>query len=221
MDDSPFNEMHLVMHLLDLHVAGTDTTANTLLTTFLYLSTHPDVQEKCQQEIDEVLDGKVHASFEDRHNMPYTQAVIHESQRVAQTLPLGVFHCTVRDTDLMGYNIPKGTLIITNLSSVLTEEGQWKFPQEFNPSNFLNEQGQFEKPEAFLPFSAGPRMCLGEGLARMELFLILVTLLRRFRFVWPDNAGAPDFTPVYGITLTPKPYEMGIELRRSAQEMRM
>ncbi|TSL34532.1 Cytochrome P450 2J5 [Bagarius yarrelli] len=163
IDGSSFNEMQLVMHLLDLHVAGTDTTANTLLTAFLYLITHPDVQEKCQQEIDEVLDGKVHVSFEDRHNMPYTQAVIHECQRVART----------------------GTLIITNLSSVLSEEGQWKFPQEFNPSNFLNEQGQFEKPEAFLPFSA----------------------------------GTPDFTPVYGITLTPKPYEMGIKLRRTAQEM--
>ncbi|TSP36130.1 Cytochrome P450 2D11 [Bagarius yarrelli] len=198
IDGSSFNEMQLVMHLLDLHVAGTDTTANTLLTAFLYLITHPDVQEKCQQEIDEVLDGKVHVSFEDRHNMPYTQAVIHECQRVART----------------------GTLIITDLSSVLSEEGQWKFfLRNLTPSNFLNEQGQFEKPEAFLPFSAGPRMCLGEGLARMELFLILVTLLRHFQFVWPDNAGTPDFTPVYGITLTPKPYEMGIKLRRTAQEM--
>lgn len=49
----------------------------------------------------------------------------------------------------------QGTMIIPNLSSVLSEEGQWKFPHDFNPSNFLNEQGQFEKPEAFIPFSAG------------------------------------------------------------------
>ena len=52
---------------------------------------------------------------------------------------------------------PKGTLIIPNLTSVLNEEGQWKFPNEFNPENFLNDQGEFVKPEAFMPFSAGIR----------------------------------------------------------------
>ncbi|KAL6480645.1 hypothetical protein MHYP_G00116780 [Metynnis hypsauchen] len=114
--------------------------------------------------------------------------------------------------------LDKDTLIIPNLTSVLSEDGQWKFPHEFNPANFLNEQGQFEKPEAFLPFSAGPRMCLGEGLARMELFLILVTLLRRFQFFWPEDAGDPDFTPVFGVTLTPKPYRMGVRLRQTARE---
>ncbi|XP_037396611.1 cytochrome P450 2D3-like isoform X3 [Pygocentrus nattereri] len=246
-DDGSFNEEQLARCVVDLHGAGTDTTSNTLLTAFLYLITHPDIQgvhyelstafdhticlidlletviashacsvgflERCQKEIDEVLEGKAHASFEDRHKMPYIQAVIHECQRIANTAPLGVFHCTSRDTELMGYSIPKDTVIIPNLASVLSEDGQWKFPHEFNPANFLNEQGQFEKPEAFLPFSTGPRMCIGEGLARMELFLILVTLLRRFQFFWPKDAGEPDFTPVYGITLTPKPYRMGIRLR--------
>ncbi|KAI5617280.1 cytochrome P450, family 2, subfamily X, polypeptide 9, partial [Silurus asotus] len=203
---SSFDEHQLVINILNLYAAGTDTTSNTLLTAFLYLMVYPDIQEKCQQEIDDVLQGKACISFEDRHDMPYTQAVIHECQRIANTVPLSVFHCTTKDTELMGYSIPKGTIIIPNLYSVLSEEGQWKFPHEFNPSNFLNEQGQFEKPEAFIPFSAGPRMCLGEGLARMELFLILVTLLRRFQFIWPEDAGEPDFTPVFGITLAPRPY---------------
>ncbi|KAM9470722.1 cytochrome P450 2F2-like [Clarias gariepinus] len=215
---STFNEDQLVMYILNLHMAGSDTPSNTLLTAFLYLMAYPDIQERCQQEIDEVLQGKSHVSFEDRHNMPYTQAVIHEFQRIANITPLSVFHSTTRDTELMGYSIPKGTIIIPNLSSVLNEEGQWKFPNEFNPSNFLNKQGQFEKPEAFIPFSAGPRLCLGEGLTRMELFLILVSLLHRFQFIWPEDAGEPDFTPVFGITLTPKPYKMGIRLRQPATE---
>lgn len=156
---------------------------------------------------------------------------------------------------------PQGTLIIPNLTSLLNEEGQWKFPNEFNPENFLNDQGEFVKPEAFMPFSAGmragkenkaayvslhirtcssmhtgcvhpncfrwlwvlfsflfsgPRMCLGEGLARMELFLIMVTLLRKFKFTWPEDAGEPDYTPVYGVTLTPRPYLMKIEARATA-----
>uniref|UniRef100_A0AAX7VBN6 Cytochrome P450, family 2, subfamily X, polypeptide 9 n=1 Tax=Astatotilapia calliptera TaxID=8154 RepID=A0AAX7VBN6_ASTCA len=170
-------------------------------------------KEQCQEEIDRVLEGKDQASFEDRHKMPYMQAVIHEIQRVANTVPLSVFHCTTKDTELMGYSIPKGTMIIENLTSVLSEEGQWKFPHEFNPENFLDDKGEFVKPEAFMPFSAGPRVCLGEGLARMELFLIMVTLLRKFKFIWPEDAGEPDFTPVYGVTLTPKPYRMKVQLR--------
>uniref|UniRef100_A0A4W6DDQ6 Cytochrome P450, family 2, subfamily X, polypeptide 9 n=1 Tax=Lates calcarifer TaxID=8187 RepID=A0A4W6DDQ6_LATCA len=212
-DGSSFSEKQLIMYALDLHFAGTDTTSNTLLTGFLYLTAYPHIQECCQQEIDKVLEGKHRASFDDRHNMPYMQAVIHEVQRVANTVPLSVFHLTTKDTELMGYSIPKGTLIIPNLTSVLNEEGQWKFPHEFNPENFLNDQGEFVKPEAFMPFSAGTRVCLGEGLARMELFLIMVTLLRKFKFIWPEDAGEPDFTPVYGVTLTPKPYSMKVQLR--------
>ncbi|XP_069575532.1 cytochrome P450 2F2-like [Brachyistius frenatus] len=212
-DGSSFSEDQLIWFTLDLHFAGTDTTSNTLLTAFLYLMSYPHIQEQCQQEIDQVLERKDQASFEDRHRMPYMQAVIHEVQRIANTVPLSVFHCTTKDTELMGYSIPKGTMIIQNLTSLHNEEGQWKFPHEFNPENFLNDQGEFVKPEAFMPFSAGPRMCLGEGLARMELFLIMVTLLRKFRFIWPEDAGEPDFTPVYGVTLTPKPYHMKLELR--------
>ncbi|XP_072520419.1 cytochrome P450 2F2-like isoform X2 [Salminus brasiliensis] len=212
-----FNDADLVRTIMDLQGGGTETSSNTLLTAFLYLMKHTDIQERCQQEIDEVLEGKANVSFEDRHNMPYTNAVLHECQRIASTLPLSVPHCTTNDTDLMGYSIPKGTLIIPNLHSVLYEEGQWKFPHEFNPANFLSEQGQFEKPEAFVPFSIGPRMCLGESLARMELFLIFVTLLRRFQFFWPEDAGEPDFTPVFGVTLTPKPYKMGLRLRQTCK----
>ncbi|XP_033941388.1 cytochrome P450 2D15-like isoform X2 [Pseudochaenichthys georgianus] len=214
-DASTFSEDLMIMYILDLHFAGTDTTSNTLLTGFLYLMTYPHIQERCQQEIDEVLGGNDQASFEDRHNMPYVQATIHEIQRVANTVPLSVPHCTIKDTELMGYSIPKGTLIIPNLTSVLNEEGQWKFPNEFNPENFLNDQGEFVKPEAFMPFSAGPRMCLGEGLARMELFLILVTLLRKFNFIWPEDAGKPDYNPVYGVTLTPQLYHMKVQLRET------
>ncbi|XP_005795936.1 cytochrome P450 2F2-like [Xiphophorus maculatus] len=213
--DSTFSEEQLTRITFDLYAAGTDTTSNTLLTGFLYLLNYPHIQERCQQEIDRVLQGGNQATFEDRNDMPYMQAVIHEIQRIANTIPLSVFHCTTKDTELMGYSIPQGTMIIQNMTSVLREEGQWKFPHEFNPENFLNEQGEFVKPEAFMPFSAGSRVCLGESLARMELFLITVTLLRKFKFVWPEDAGEPDFTPVFGATLTPKPYFMTIQLREN------
>ncbi|CAL8260603.1 unnamed protein product [Merluccius merluccius] len=215
---SSFSEAQLCAFAQDLHFAGTDTTSNTLLTSLLYLMTRPHIQERCQQEIDLVLKDRDEASYEDRHQMPYMQAVIHECQRVSNTVPLSVMHATTKDTELMGYSIPKGTVVIPNLASVLCEEGQWKFPHEFNPQNFLDDQGEFVKPQAFVPFSLGPRVCLGEGLARMELFLVLVTLLRRFQFLWPKDAGEPDFRPVFGITISPQPFNLEVRFRERERE---
>uniref|UniRef100_A0A670YEN2 Uncharacterized protein n=1 Tax=Pseudonaja textilis TaxID=8673 RepID=A0A670YEN2_PSETE len=110
---------------------------------------------------------------------------------------------------------PWGTIILINLHSVHHDESQWKFPHEFNPSNFLNEEGDFVKPEAFLAFSAGPRVCLGENLARMELFLFLTSILRNFQLSWPDKSRAPDLTPNLGLTQFPSSFKI---LMKSRQE---
>ncbi|CAN9499491.1 unnamed protein product [Ophioblennius macclurei] len=213
VNNSVFSDEELIMTAYNLFIAGTDTSSNTLLFGFLHLATKQHIQERCQQEIDKVLEGKAQVSYEDRHKMPYVQAVIHEIQRMANILPLSVFHSTTKNTELMGYSLPKGTMVIQNMGSVLSEEGQWKFPHEFNPENFLNDKGELFKPESFIPFSAGPRVCPGEVLGRMELFLVVVTLLRKFTFSWPEDAGEPDLTPVFGITFTPVPYHMKVQLR--------
>ncbi|PWS21007.1 hypothetical protein DKP78_25855, partial [Enterococcus faecium] len=71
-DPTPFNDSDLLTMLLDLLFAGTDTTSNTIRAAVLYFMAYPDIQERCQQEIDEVLEGRDKPSFEDRHKMPYT-----------------------------------------------------------------------------------------------------------------------------------------------------
>uniref|UniRef100_A0AAY5K8Z1 Uncharacterized protein n=1 Tax=Esox lucius TaxID=8010 RepID=A0AAY5K8Z1_ESOLU len=196
--DSTFNDTQMGNLILELVMAGTDTISNTHRSAMLHLMTNQHVQDRCRKEIEEVLEGRTDVSFEDRHAMQYVQAVINEVQRIGYTIPLAAFHTTCKDTQLCGYQLPKGTMVIPNLSSVLHEEGQWKFPHEFNPENFLNDKGEFVKPEAFLPFSAGICVCLGEGLARMELFLFVVTLLQRFQFVWPETGGVPDLSLIFG-----------------------
>ncbi|XP_071755036.2 cytochrome P450 2C3-like [Centroberyx gerrardi] len=212
-DGCVLEEDRLVMLLLDLHFAGTDTSSNSILFAILYLATHSHKQAQCQREIDRVLGQGLSVSFEDRHRMPFVMATVHETQRLANIAPLGVFHATTRDTELMGYDIPEGTLIITNLTSVLFESTNWERPNDFYPGHFLDEDGRFVKPDAFLAFSAGPRVCLGELLARMELFLILVTLLRHFVFAWPEDAASPDLTPVFAGIQSPKPYRVAFRLR--------
>ncbi|XP_060110157.1 cytochrome P450 2J6-like isoform X1 [Heteronotia binoei] len=210
---SSFEEEGLIIVLSDLFIAGSETTSSTLLWALLYMMVFPEVQEKCQAELDAVLGKNPCIKYEDRDRLPYTNAVIHEIQRFANVVPLGVPHAPIKDVELSGYTIPKDTQVITNLISVHCDESQWRYPHEFNPSNFLNEKGEFVKSEAFLAFSAGPRGCLGVSLARMELFLFFTSLLRKFQVVWPDESKAPDLSPCFGITLSPAPFKVALKCR--------
>ncbi|XP_026570162.1 cytochrome P450 2J6-like [Pseudonaja textilis] len=212
---SSFEEEQLRVLLMDLLSAGSETTARTIQWALLYLVAFSEIQEKCQKEIDFFLGSNSNLQYEDREKLPYTNAVIHEIQRHTTVVPLGAPHTPIQNTQLCGYQIPKGTIILINLHSVHHDESQWKFPHEFNPSNFLNEEGDFVKPEAFLAFSAGPRVCLGENLARMELFLFLTSILRNFQLSWPDKSRAPDLTPNLGLTQFPSSFKI---LMKSRQE---
>ncbi|XP_075437839.1 cytochrome P450 2J6-like isoform X2 [Ascaphus truei] len=158
-----FDEENLFTCVSDLFIAGTETTSASLEWCLLYMMAFPDIQEKCQQEIDRVLGDRDRLDYDDRASMPYTQAVLQEVQRFGSIVPLGVAHAPVTDTKLNGFNIPKGTFIITDLSSAHFDETRWKYPHEFNPENFLSEEGELVKAEAFLPFSAGRRGGRGQG----------------------------------------------------------
>ncbi|XP_012880321.1 PREDICTED: cytochrome P450 2D17-like [Dipodomys ordii] len=206
--DSSFNEDNLRMVVLDLFTAGMVTTSTTLSWALLLMILHPDVQCRVQQEIDEVIGQARWPEMGDQARMPFTCAVIHEVQRFADIGPLGVPHMTSRDIDIRGFLIPKGTTLLTNLSSVLKDERAWEQPFRFHPAHFLDAQGRFVKPEAFMPFSAGPRTCLGEPLARMELFLFFTCLLQRFSFSVPAGQPRPSTIGVYGTVVMPAPYQL-------------
>ncbi|XP_030626547.1 cytochrome P450, family 2, subfamily V, polypeptide 1 isoform X2 [Chanos chanos] len=214
--EAGFHEEGLCHFVLDLFVAGTETTSTTLLWSFIYMMKYPEIQEKVQEEIDRVIGHSRRPNMSDRPNLPYTDAVIHEIQRMGNIVPLGVLRKTNKDTTLKGYFLPKDTQIIFNLTSVLFDETQWQTPYTFNPLHFLNAQGEFIKPDAFLPFSAGKRICPGESLARMELFLFFTSLLQVFSICPPANTKASlEFK--FGITLCPKPFKITAVPRKHHQ----
>ncbi|XP_029002035.1 cytochrome P450 2J4-like isoform X1 [Betta splendens] len=204
---SGFDLNNLCICTLDLFGAGSETTTTTLHWGLLYMIYYPHIQERVQAEIDAVVGSSRQPSVSDRDNMPYTNAVIHEIQRLGDITPIGAFHMTNRDTTLNNYTIPQGTAVMPNLSSVLHDESMWETPHSFNPQHFLDQDGKFRKREAFLPFAAGKRVCLGEQLARMELFLFFTSLLQRFSFS-PAPGEQPSLEFKLGATRYPKPYHL-------------
>ncbi|XP_040842934.1 cytochrome P450 2D17-like isoform X2 [Ochotona curzoniae] len=206
--NSSFNNDNLRMVVGDLFIAGMVTTAITLDWALLLMVLHPEVQRRVQQEIDEVIGQVRPPEMADQARMPFTCAVVHEVQRFADIIPLGVPHQTSRDIEIRGFLIPKGTMLFTNLSSVLKDEATWEKPFRFYPEHFLDAQGNFVKKEAFMPFSTGRRVCLGEPLARMELFLFFTCLLQRFTFSVPAGQPRPSDHGVPGALVTPAPYQL-------------
>ncbi|XP_049444369.1 cytochrome P450 2J4-like [Epinephelus fuscoguttatus] len=211
-EDEGFDRENLVMCVFDLFSAGSETTSSTLRWGFLYMAKYPEIQAKVQAEIDEVIGQSREPTMEDRQHLPYTDAVIHEIQRMSNIVPLSFPHFTNKEMQLDGYTIPKGVTIIPNLTSVLFDKNEWKTPNTFNPGHFLTEEGKFVKPAAFIPFSAGKRQCAGESLAKMELFLFFTSFMQHFTFSMPDGVKPPmDF--YFGITLPPRQYEICINSR--------
>ncbi|XP_010714364.1 cytochrome P450 2J2-like isoform X2 [Meleagris gallopavo] len=185
-----FHEDNLVACTLDLLFAGTETTSTTIRWALLYMAVYPEIQARVQAEIDAVIGQCRQPALEDRNNMPYTNAVIHEVQRKSNIIPFNVPREAVKDTVLAGFRVPK----------------EWETPHSFNPGHFLKD-GQFWKREAFMPFSIGKRACLGELLARAELFLFFTALLQKFTFQAPRDTIL-DFKFTMGITLAPQPYKV-------------
>ncbi|XP_004607159.2 cytochrome P450 2J2-like [Sorex araneus] len=183
---SSFNKENLIFTTLDLLTAGSETTSTTLRWALLYMALYPDIQEKVHVEIDRVIGQTQQPSMALRESMPYTHAVVHEVLRMGNIIPLNVPREVTADTTLNGYHIPKGTMVLTNLTALHKDPAEWATPDTFNPEHFL-ENGQFKKREDFLPFSIGKRACPGEQLARTELFVFFTSLMQKFTFRPPDN----------------------------------
>ncbi|XP_078602690.1 cytochrome P450 2D4-like [Branchiostoma floridae x Branchiostoma japonicum] len=185
-----FADRELQEILVDLFLAGTETTATTTRWALLYLMLNPDVQEKVHQEIDSVL-GQSAPSYAQQNLLPYTAATLAEAMRMKPIVPI-VVRAPSRDTTLNGYNIPQEAGIMVNLWSVHMDPQLFPEPNTFQPERFLDQDGNFVKHEAIMPFSTGHRVCLGEQLAKMELFMFFVSLMQRFTFHLPEGAPKPS-----------------------------
>ncbi|XP_027263213.1 cytochrome P450 2C26 isoform X3 [Cricetulus griseus] len=206
---SEFSLENLAITLSDLFAAGTETTSTTLRYALLLLLKHPHVTAKVQEEIDQVVGRDRSPSMQDRSRMPYTDAMVHEVQRFIDLVPTNLPHAVTCDIKFRDFFIPKGTTIITSLSSVLHDSKEFPNPEVFDPGHFLDKNGNFKKSDYFMPFSTGKRICAGEGLARMELFLFLTTILQNFKLKSLVHTKDIDTNPVVnGLTSLPPPFQL-------------
>ncbi|CAF1523118.1 unnamed protein product [Rotaria magnacalcarata] len=200
-----FSKQNLDSLVQDLFVAGTETISNTLNWAIFYIVAHSDVQEKLHEEIDRLIGKDRPPCEKDRNQMPYIEAVLLESLRCHCAGPILLPRATTHDITFRNYFIPKDTFILVNMWSAMKDEEQWLKPDEFRPDRFLDENNKLKNNNhpAMMPFSVGKRACTGEQIAKIQLFLILVSLFQKFEFRFANGWKPKDLRGEPGITLRP------------------
>ncbi|CAL1547806.1 unnamed protein product, partial [Lymnaea stagnalis] len=205
----------LVKCIFDLFAGATETTSSTISWCMLYILNHPEVEEKIYREIDSVIGLERAPTLLDKANMPYLSAFILETQRLSSLVPLGIPRLLHKDVTFRGFLLPKGSQVIMNNDSIHHDESWGPDADKFRPERFIGPDGKVTNPEKFAPFSMGRRVCMGEGLAKVELFIFLANLFQRFKFVPAEDGVVPPMKEVFGIVCTPVRYEMRAIDRRA------
>uniref|UniRef100_H3DQX4 Steroid 21-hydroxylase n=3 Tax=Tetraodon nigroviridis TaxID=99883 RepID=H3DQX4_TETNG len=196
---------HLLMTVGDIFGAGVETTTTVMKWAITYLIHYPQIQSRIQEELDSRVGMDRSPKLSDRGSLPYLEATIREVLRIRPVAPLFIPHVALSDTSIGDFTVKRGTRVIINLWSLHHDEKEWENPELFDPGRFLNSEGTglVIPSSSYLPFGAGVRVCLGEALAKMELFLFLSWILQRFTLTVP-----PCLEGKFGVVLLPVLYNV-------------
>ncbi|KAI0317639.1 cytochrome P450 [Amylostereum chailletii] len=165
-----------------LYGPGVDTTVSMLKSLFLALALYPNVQQRSQEELDEVIGVHRLPSFDDRASLPYAEAVFRELLRWRLAVPLGLPHMTAKDDIYEGYLIPKGSIVWGNTWAILHDPETYPDPEDFKPERFLSPDGRvIDDPRLAYAFGYGRRICPGRHLVEQSLWIFTVSILFAFR----------------------------------------
>ncbi|KAK6627326.1 hypothetical protein RUM44_009803 [Polyplax serrata] len=162
--------------------AGHDTISSGMSFTLYCLAQNPEIQEMVFREQNDIFgDSDRLPTMADVQEMQYLDRVVKEAQRVFPSIPF-IGRELHEDLTLPGnYMVPKGTQLCINIFSLHHNPNVWTEPDKFNPDNFLPETAQSRHPYAFIPFSAGPRNCIGQKYAMLAMKVTLSTILRSYK----------------------------------------
>ena len=206
---SMFSEDHLVNTIQDVFTAGYETTAHALAFALGYLVQYPDCQMDIQKQLDDVVGRHRMPRLEDRPRLPLIHATIMESLRLGNVVPQALPHRAVEDTFLCGYHVPKDTIVYPDTEATHLDADCWQKPKLFNPYRHLDNEGNLITNHGyFYPFGAGRRVCPGEALAKMEMYVLLSWMLHKFTFLPEEGRGPPEIKHLRAITQYPAPFNI-------------
>ncbi|KAM9700026.1 cytochrome P450 1A1-like [Menidia menidia] len=204
----------------DLFGAGFDTVSTALSWSMMYLVAYPEIEQRLYEEIKNNVGLDRSPILSDRNNLPLLEAFMLELFRHTSFLPFTIPHCTTKDTSLNGYFIPKDTCVFINQWQINRDPELWKDPESFNPDRFLSADGSEvnrQYGEKVMIFGLGRRRCIGEVIARNEVFLFLAIFIQRLKFHKLPGEQL-DMTPEYGLTMKHKRCNLRVTLREKDQQ---
>lgn len=209
---------NLTNTLMNLFLAGADTTKKSLSWMLLIISNSPEIQMKLREEVAHVVGNSDCPNNDHRQKCHYVQAFISETLRFRPFLPMGLAHKTVVNTEVNGISIPKGTMVSSMMCQQLGDENVWNDPQAFKPERFIDPstgEHSTRLTSSYYPFSLGRRSCIGERLALINLFIVLSRMLQQTsgqKFVLENGPGSADLSPDPETTdtLAPRKYKIMI-----------
>lgn len=193
---------------------GHDTTGWGLTWATYLIGLNPDAQARVHEELDEIFDCEREITFEDLRRMKYLECCIKEAQRIYPSVPLLGRTITDDSAVLGGFKVPKGVAVIILPSLVHRDTKHWPQPERFKPERFQDEGARH--PYAFIPFSAGPRNCIGQKFAVLEEKAILASLFRKFKVTSLDHRDRVKPSPAL-ILKSKVPIRVRMELRSACR----
>ncbi|TXG58360.1 hypothetical protein EZV62_016189 [Acer yangbiense] len=180
-EPSKISEKNINIFILEIFLAGSETTSSTIEWAMTELLCNPESLNKAKAELTEVVGPNKRVEETDIENLPYLRAVVKETMRLHPPIPLLVPRRAIEDTNFQGYHIPKNTQVLINVWAIGRDPDVWDEPWSFKPERFLGSKIDYKGHNyEFIPFGAGRRMCAGVPLAQRMLHLILGSLLHHF-----------------------------------------
>ncbi|XP_004681064.1 PREDICTED: steroid 17-alpha-hydroxylase/17,20 lyase-like [Condylura cristata] len=218
-DSKLLTDKHILITIGDIFGAGVETTSSVVQWIVAFLLHYPQLKKKIQDEIDQHIGFSRTPTLRDRSHLLLLEATIREALRIRPVAPMLIPHKAVVDSSIGGYAIDKGTNVIINLWALHHSE-DWDQPDSFMPERFLDPTGShlISPSLSYFPFGAGPRTCVGEMLARKELFLFMAWLLQRFDFEVPDDGHMPSLEGVPNVVFLIEHFKVKIKVREAWRE---
>ncbi len=193
-------EDRLISQILELLLAGYETTSSTIFWVITFLIAHEDVLQKVTHEIDDML-GTDPPNQDDLTKLPYLKMVLSEVLRLVPTAYLFWLRC-MKDDEIDGYQISEGSRVVFSAYHIHRHPEFWDDPESFRPERFAPNNSKKIPKSAFIPFGLGARKCLGNQFALMEIQLAIIRILQGYRLEFAPGYGIPE--PNLGISLRPK-----------------